>query len=137
MRMLMGKPFAALALGLMLGVGGTHLLYAQQGGLKRTVLQDGDTADIAGHKVVMAVGEAAANADIPRHTHPGTELGYILDGSGTLNIEGEPPHELKPGDSYMVSAGKPHDGKAGPNGLKFVGVYVVEKDKPLASPAPK
>jgi quercetin dioxygenase-like cupin family protein len=137
MRKLVGKPLAALVFGLLLGVTGTHLLYAQQGGLKRIVLQDGDTVDIANHKVVMAVGEAPANADIPRHTHPGTELGYILDGSGTLTIEGEPPRELKAGDSYMVAAGKPHDGKSGPNGLKFVGVYVVEKDKPFASPAPK
>ncbi|HWB51818.1 MAG TPA: cupin domain-containing protein [Stellaceae bacterium] len=137
MRTLIGKPLAALGFGLLLGIAGMHLLYAQQGGLKRTVLQDGDTADIAGHKVVMALIEAPAGADIARHTHPGTEISYILDGSGTLTVDGEPPREIKAGDSFMVPAGRPHGGKSGPNGIKLVGVYVVEKDKPLASPAPK
>jgi quercetin dioxygenase-like cupin family protein len=137
MRKLVAKPFAALVLGLLLGVAGTHLLYAQQAVLKRTVVQKGDTIDIAGHEVVMAVAEAPANADVPRHTHPGTEISYILEGGGTLDIDGEAPRELKAGDSFVVPAGKPHSGKSGPNGLKFVGIYVVEKDKPLASPAPK
>lgn len=133
----MRKLIAALILGVLLGSAGMHLLYAQQGGLKRTVLQDGDTVDIAGHKVVMALVEAPAGADVARHTHPGTELSYILDGGGTLTVEGEPSRELKAGDSFMVPAGKPHGGKTGPNGIKFIGVYVVEKEKPLASPAPK
>ncbi len=137
MRKLTGRPLAALALGLLLGIAGTHLLNAQQGGPKRTVLQDGDIVDIAGHKAVMALIEAPANADIARHIHPGTEISYILDGSGTLTVEGEPPREIKAGDSFMIPAGRPHGGKSGPNGIKLVGVYVVEKDKPLASPAPK
>jgi quercetin dioxygenase-like cupin family protein len=126
----------ALGLGLLIGVGGTSLLYAQQAGLKRIVLQKGDTIDIAGREVVMSLNEAPPNFDVPRHTHPGTELSYVLEGGGTLFVEGDAPRELKPGDSFLVSAGKPHSGKVGPNGIKFVAVHVVEKDKPLASPAP-
>ncbi len=43
------------------------------------------------------------------------------------------PH---PGDSYLVPAGAVHDGKSGPNGAKVIATYVVEKGKPLATPAP-
>jgi quercetin dioxygenase-like cupin family protein len=129
-------PIVTLALGLALGVTDTAFVYAQQPSpLKRTVLQQGDTADIAGREVVMSLAEAAPDAEIARHTHPGTELTYVLAGSGTLSIDGEPPRELKAGDSFLVPAGKPHGGKAGPNGLKIVAVHVVEKGKPLASPA--
>ena len=132
-----GLPLVTLALGLFLGVGGASLLNAQQPPtLKRTVVQKGDTIDIPGREAVMAVVEAPANSDIARHTHPGTEVSYILEGGATLTVEGEPARELKAGDSFMIPTGKPHGGKVGPNGAKFIGVYIVEKDKPLASPAP-
>ena len=45
--------------------------------------------------------------------------------------------ERKAGDSYMIPAGTVHDAKVhGDKPLKVLGVYVVDKTKPLASPAP-
>jgi len=131
------RPLGTLALGLLIAVASPHFLYAQQGGVKRTVLQKADMVDIPGHEVVVAIAEVPPNGDVGRHTHPGTEILYVLEGSATLNVDGEPARELKPGDSAINAAGKPHSAKAGPNGVKLVGVYVVEKGKPLASPAPK
>jgi quercetin dioxygenase-like cupin family protein len=124
----------ALAFGVLIAAGAGPA-YAQQAALKRTVLQQGDTADIPGHEVVMSLAEVPANAEIARHTHPGTELTYVLEGGGTLSVDGEPPRDLKAGDSFLVPVGKPHGGKAGPDGIKIVGIHVVEKGKPLASPA--
>jgi quercetin dioxygenase-like cupin family protein len=104
-------------------------------GIKRTVMQKFDVP--AGEReTVSALVELPPNTDAAKHTHPGPEIGYIVEGEITLNAEGQPPKLLKVGDSYYVPAGTPHSGRSGASGVKFVGIYVVEKGKPLASPAP-
>ena len=62
-----------------------------------------------------------------------------LEGAeGDLLIDGQPPLHLKAGDSYQIQAGAIHDAKvSGDKPLKVLGVYVVDKTKPLASPAPE
>ena len=104
-------------------------------GIKRTVLQKFDVP--AGEReTVSALVELPPSTDAAKHTHPGPETGYIVEGEITLNAEGQPPKLLKVGDSYYVPAGTPHSGRSGASGVKFIGVYIVEKGKPLASPAP-
>ncbi len=76
------------------------------------------------------------NGEFARHTHPGTENGYVLEGSLTLNAEGQPTRTLKAGESSFMPASVVHWGSAGPTGAKILAVWVVEKGKPLASPAP-
>ena len=72
-----------------------------------------------------------------RHTHFGTETGYVAEGSASLEIEGETPKLLKAGDSYVIPAGKVHDAKTvGDKPVKVIATYIVEKGKPLATPAP-
>jgi len=85
---------------------------------------------------VIGLAEIAPNANISRHTHPGPESGYMLEGDFMLLVEGQPDKPLKAGESYQVPAGAIHDGKAGEKGGKVIATYVVEKGKPLASPAP-
>ena len=51
-------------------------------------------------------------------------------------IEGKPPLTLKAGDSYQVPPGATHDARSGDKGAKVLAVYVVEKGKALATPAP-
>jgi quercetin dioxygenase-like cupin family protein len=82
--------------------------------------------------------EAEIEAGIPvgRHTHPGVESAYVLEGGFELPIEGQPTRNLKPGDGFQVPASTPHaGGKPGPAKTRILITYVVEKGKPLASPA--
>jgi quercetin dioxygenase-like cupin family protein len=73
---------------------------------------------------------------VARHTHPGIESGYVVAGGLNLPIEGMPTRALKPGDGFQVPAGVPHAGdKNGPAKTIITSTYVVEKGKPLASPA--
>jgi quercetin dioxygenase-like cupin family protein len=74
--------------------------------------------------------------NIGRHTHFGPELGYVMEGGMTLLVEGKPPLVLNPGDSYQIPAGVVHDARTGDKAAKILAVYVVEKGKPLATPAP-
>jgi quercetin dioxygenase-like cupin family protein len=53
-----------------------------------------------------------------------------------LPIEGQPTRALKPGDGFVVPPNTPHaGGKNGDKKTKIASTYVVEKGKPLASPA--
>ena len=71
-----------------------------------------------------------------RHTHPGAEAGYVLEGELELIIDGKPPVTIKAGESYQIPEGAVHDAKAGDKPFKVLGVYVVKAGEPLAKPAP-
>jgi quercetin dioxygenase-like cupin family protein len=108
---------------------------AQQAAVKRTPLQKIEFPD--GYNTVTGIAEIPAGGSAGRHTHPGIETGYLLEGEADLIIEGKPDQHLKAGDSYSIPAGAIHDAKVhGDKPLKVLGVYVVDKTKPLASPAP-
>lgn len=107
----------------------------QQGqNIKRIPLQKFDVPGTA-YETIIGIAEIAPNVTIGRHTHPGPESGYMVEGEATIFVEGQPPRALKPGDSYLVPPGVVHDARSGPAGAKVIATYVVEKGKPLATPA--
>jgi quercetin dioxygenase-like cupin family protein len=111
-------------------------LLAQASGLTRTLIGRADVS-VPGREAVTARVEIAPGAKAGRHTHPGDEISYVLDGEITLLIDGQPPKLVKAGEGFVIPAGTIHDahnGSATPT--RLVGVYVVEKGKPLATPAP-
>ena len=107
---------------------------AQQGGIKRTPLQKLDFPP--GFNTVTAIAEVPAGGAAGRHTHPGAETGYVLEGELELLIDGKPPLKVKAGESYQIPEGAVHDAKAGDKPFKVLGVYVVKAGEPLAKPAP-
>ena len=107
---------------------------AQQSGIKRTPLQKFDVPG-TGYETVIGIAEVVPNVSIGRHSHFGPESGYMLAGELTLAIDGQPETLLKAGDSYQIPAGAIHDGRSGSAGTKVIATYVVEKGKPLATPA--
>ncbi len=107
---------------------------AQQSGIKRTPLQKVDFPP--GYNTVTAIAEVPAGGAAGRHTHPGAETGYVLEGELELLIDGKPPMKIKAGESYQIPEGAVHDAKAGDKPFKVLGVYVVKAGEPLAKPAP-
>ena len=90
----------------------------------------------AGKPDPIVIAEIGPGGAAGRHTHPGIETGYVLEGEADLLIDGKPPLRLKAGESYSIPAGVVHDAKVhGDKSLKVLGIYVVDKTKPLASPA--
>ena len=109
---------------------------AQGSGLTRTLVGKEDVS-VPGREAVVARVEVAPGAYAGRHTHPGDEVSYILAGQAELLIDGQPPRVVKAGESFVVPAGVVHDAhNPGTAPVSLVGVYVVEKGKPLATPAP-
>ncbi len=67
-----------------------------------------------------------------RHTHPGEEIIYVLNGTFEYEIEGKPPAILKAGDVLFIPAGTIHAAKnVGSDHRSGAATYVVEKGKPL------
>ncbi|MFL6675756.1 MAG: cupin domain-containing protein [Massilia sp.] len=103
--------------------------------LKRTEVTRADVA-AANHEAVIMKVELAGKGHSGRHTHPGDEISYINDGQAELVVDGEQPRTLKAGDAFVVKAGKIHDLRNNTGTpVHLLGVYVVEKGKPLATPA--
>ena len=111
-------------------------LLAQASGLTRTLVGRADVS-VPGREAVVARVEVAPGAKAGRHTHPGDEISYVMEGEATLLIDGQAPRQVKAGESFVIPAGTVHDAhNNGTSPIKLVGVYVVEKGKPLATPAP-
>ncbi|HUP98458.1 MAG TPA: cupin domain-containing protein [Usitatibacter sp.] len=126
------RTTAAIFLVALLAAGATA---AQAPGIKRTLLQRIDIGN--NMEVILGIAEIAPGGSVGRHTHFGIETGYTLAGSASLEVEGEAPKLMSAGDSYVVPAGKVHDAKVvGDAPAKVLAVYIVEKGKPLATPAP-
>ena len=108
---------------------------AQEPTIKRTPLQ---TADFPpGYNVVSAIAEITPGNCAGRHTHPGVESSYVMEGALVLKVQGQPDKTFKAGESFQIPAGVPHDACTVPGQVfKVLANYIVEKGKPVASPAP-
>jgi quercetin dioxygenase-like cupin family protein len=105
------------------------------GGVNRKILSKTD-GPAAGYETVLVEAEIEAGIAVGRHTHPGIESGYVLEGGFELPIQGMETRMLKAGDAFQVPPNTPHaGGKAGTAKSRLLITYVVEKGKPLASPA--
>ena len=131
--------FKSRKLALIVGVGliaAAGDVFAQASGLTRTLVGRADVS-VPGREAVVARVEVAAGARAGRHTHPGDEISYVLEGQVELLVDGQPARIVKAGESFVIPAGVVHDANnSSSEPVRLVGVYVVEKGKPLASPAP-
>jgi quercetin dioxygenase-like cupin family protein len=90
---------------------------------------------LAGFQTVSAIAEIPAGGCAGRHTHPGIETTYVMECDIVVKIEGQPDQALKAGQSFNIPANAKHDACT-TGGMKVLATYIVEKGKPLASPAP-
>jgi quercetin dioxygenase-like cupin family protein len=99
----------------------------------RTVLQKGDLS-VAGHEAVTAKVDIPQGVSVGKHTHPGEEVAYVMQGTMQVEIEGV-AKTVKAGEPFLIPAGKVHDAKnIGTGPAQVLATYIVEKGKPLATP---
>jgi quercetin dioxygenase-like cupin family protein len=94
MKRLLIAAFAMLALTAGSSAQQLPAMTNQTANIKRTPLQKFDVPG-ANYETVIGLAEIAPNANIGRHTHPGIEGGYLIEGGMTLMIEGQPPKEIR------------------------------------------
>src|ERR1044071_8381541 len=103
--------------------------------VKRTILQ---RADVPGTNLEMIYAnlEIAPGFKAGRHSHPGVVMAQVTEGEFWLAPDGQPEKVFKAGESLTVPDRAIHNEGATDKGVKLSVVYVVEKGKPLAAPAP-
>jgi quercetin dioxygenase-like cupin family protein len=107
-----------------------HVALAQPG-IKRTDLQRHDLS-IPGREVIQVLVEFAPGVAFPKHSHPGEEIVYVVEGSLEYALEGKPPVTVKAGEVLFIPAGTPHTVKnVGSGNASELATYIVEKGKPL------
>lgn len=108
-----------------------HSVGQAQVGARRIDLQRHDLS-VAGREVVQTIVELAPGTTAPRHTHPGEEIIYVLEGTWEYTVEGKPPVTLKAGNVLFIPAGTIHSARnLGTSRAAELATYIVEKGKPL------
>ena len=127
------KTARIIAIAVLIVAGGLALYVAraQQTGSKRTDLQRHDLS-APGREVVQVRVDFDPGYVSPKHTHPGEEIVYVLEGTLEYQIESKPPATYKAGEVLLVPAGAIHWVKnVGTGNGAELATYVVEKGKPL------
>jgi quercetin dioxygenase-like cupin family protein len=124
-----------LLIGLVMLIAGNGLASeaagAQQTGSRRTDLQRHDLS-APGREVIQVRVDFDPGYLSPRHTHPGEEIVYVVEGTLEYQLEGKPSVTLKAGDVLFIPAGTVHAAKnVGTGNGAEIATYVVEKGKPL------
>ena len=108
---------------------------AATAGVTRNILSQTD-GPAPGYVTLLVEATIEAGVKVARHTHPGIESAYVLEGGFELPIQGQPTRTIKAGDGFQIPPETPHaGGKPGDAKSRILITYVVEKGKPLASPA--
>jgi quercetin dioxygenase-like cupin family protein len=109
---------------------------APSGGVTRRLISQSD-GPTPGYVTMLMEAIIEPGVAVGRHTHPGIESAFVLEGGFELPIQGQETRMLKVGDGLQIPAETPHGGgKPGDAKTRILITYVVEKGKPLASPVP-
>ena len=104
---------------------------AQQSGIKRTDLQKHDL-NIPGYETVQAKIDFDARSAFGKHSHPGEEVIYVLEGALEYEVEGKGTVTLKAGEVLFIPAGVVHAARNNTNAkASELATYIVEKGKPV------
>ena len=127
------KSFRLMTAALLVVGGG--FAYAQQmapvSGIDRTEVQRHEFRD-AQHEAVQVRVDFAPGTGFPKHTHPGVEIAYVLEGTVEYRLGDAAPVTLKAGDSLYIPEGTPHSAKnIGESKASELATYLLEKGKPV------
>jgi len=102
-------------------------------GLWRTSLQRHDLS-VPGREMIQSRLDVEPGSPPVRHTHPGEEIIYVLEGSLEYQIDGQPTKVYNGGEALTVPAGIVHAVRNAGTGTALA-TDVVEKGKPLLTVA--
>lgn len=106
-----------------------HLAWSQQPGVKRTDLLQRELS-IPGREVVQARVDFAPGASFPRHSHPGEEIAYVIEGTLEYQFDDKPPVTLKAGDTLFIPAGAVHSARnVGQTNASELATYIIERGR--------
>jgi len=109
----------------------SSLTVAQQSKITRTELQRHDLS-VPGRECVQVRIDFEPGAAFGKHSYPGEEIIYVIEGLFEYVVGDNPPVKLKAGDVLFIPAGTIHSAKnVGLTNAAELATYIVEKNKPL------
>lgn len=100
-------------------------------GITRTDLMQYDLS-VPGREVVQALVGIPPGEAAPRHSHPGEEVAYVVEGVLEYRLDGRPPVTVKAGEALFIPYGAVHAVKnVGSGNAAELATYFAEKGKPL------
>jgi quercetin dioxygenase-like cupin family protein len=104
---------------------------AQPPGIERSDVLRHDLG-VPGREVIQVRVDFAPKVAFGRHSHPGAEIAYVLEGTLEYELDGQPPVTLKAGESLFIPAGAIHAARnVGTGNAAELATYLVEKGRPL------
>jgi quercetin dioxygenase-like cupin family protein len=86
---------------------------------------------------VTTVAEIPPGATSKRHSHPGEDFGYLIEGTIVLMVDGEPPVTVHAGEVFFTERGRIHNARnIGTTTARAVDTYVIDRGKPGITPVP-
>jgi quercetin dioxygenase-like cupin family protein len=108
---------------------------AQQPAVTRKILLKQDSP-IPGYEEDLVAVEIPSGGREGRHTHPGSVIIYVQEGTLTFDYEGKPTATYHPGDSLYVEPDKIHEGSNTGNApVKVLATFLLKKGVPMTSQA--
>jgi len=102
-------------------------------GVTRQILSRTD-GPAAGYETIIMDVKLDKGAAVARHTHPGIESTYVMEGSIEVPIEGRETKAYKAGEAFQIPPETVHAGGKPPTeNVHLMTNYIVEKGKPLAT----
>jgi quercetin dioxygenase-like cupin family protein len=139
--MITRRDFAGIASCAICGLAGfmasdasAQRLPSVSGRVKSKVLSQID-GPVPGYTTIIMDVTIEAGVAIPRHTHPGIESGYVMEGGAReFPVEGQPTRIIKAGDAFQIPPETPHGSGKLDTKTRLLINYIVEKGKPLVKP---
>lgn len=103
-------------------------------GVTRTELQR-FPAPLAGFDIVQTRVEIPVGMESGLHSHPGPEIGYLIQGDVEMVFHDQPALHLQGGDPFHIPADTVHNARnVGTIPTLMLSSYVIDASQPLATP---
>ena len=77
---------------------------------------------VAGDRIQLALIDIEANSHVPEHKHPNEQVGFVIEGSITMTIDGD-ARELHAGETYVIPGEVRHSADTGPQGCVVIDTF--------------
>jgi len=133
--LLLGVGLAGIAVG---ALGATFVGAQGAAQVTRTEILRKPASGMEGKEVVVFLADLPPGAVAGRHSHPGDEAIYMLQGALVFEPDGEQPFELKAGQITFNPAKHIHKARNASSSepAKVLNCMLAEKGQPLATPVP-
>ena len=121
--------FLVIATGLLLSSGLARESYSSERPSAATLLRE-SLSGLADQEVIVSEVDIPPNTELPWHSHPGSEIFYVLSGSIVLMQRDQTDIQSQEGEVRMIPRGVIHSGKTAEEGASLLIVRVHDVGQP-------